>query len=79
MGRAAAVVSMFPVLIVVTELHEPEAGYIAKGMKVVCTLPRRVAALSVAARVAEDVATNLKVAMRLEFHSASRIVRVTIL
>lgn len=74
MGRAAAVVSMFPVLIVVTELHEPEAGYIAKGMKVVCTLPR-----SVAARVAEDVATNLKVAMRLETHSASRIVRVTIL
>lgn len=44
-----------------------------------CTLPRRVAAMSVAARVAEDVANNLKVAMRLEFHSASRIVRVTIL
>jgi pre-mRNA-splicing factor ATP-dependent RNA helicase DHX16 len=38
-------------------LHE--AGYTKNGMKVGCTQPRRVAAMSVAARVAEEVGTRL--------------------
>lgn len=38
-------------------LHE--AGYTAGGMKVGCTQPRRVAAMSVAARVAEEVGCRL--------------------
>ncbi|KAI0670780.1 pre-mRNA splicing factor [Trametes maxima] len=38
-------------------LHE--AGYTANGMKVGCTQPRRVAAMSVAARVAEEVGTKV--------------------
>ncbi|KAL5520016.1 hypothetical protein ACEPAG_1676 [Sanghuangporus baumii] len=38
-------------------LHE--AGYTANGMKVGCTQPRRVAAMSVAARVAEEMGTKL--------------------
>ncbi|KAL1410622.1 hypothetical protein Q8F55_004639 [Vanrija albida] len=38
-------------------LHE--AGYTKGGMKVGCTQPRRVAAMSVAARVAEEVGTRL--------------------
>ncbi|KAI0372213.1 P-loop containing nucleoside triphosphate hydrolase protein [Pilatotrama ljubarskyi] len=37
-------------------LHE--AGYTAKGMKVGCTHPRHVAAMSVAARVAEEMGTK---------------------
>lgn len=62
-------IQKFPVLIVVAEtgsgkttqlpqyLHE--AGYTANGMKVGCTQPRRVAAMSVAARVAEEVGTKV--------------------
>ncbi|GAO47206.1 hypothetical protein G7K_1416-t1 [Saitoella complicata NRRL Y-17804] len=38
-------------------LHE--AGYTANGKKVGCTQPRRVAAMSVAARVAEEVGTKV--------------------
>ena len=38
-------------------LHE--AGYTKDGMKVGCTQPRRVAAMSVAARVAEEVGTKV--------------------
>ncbi|CAN6655353.1 pre-mRNA-splicing factor ATP-dependent RNA helicase-like protein Prp2p [Trichomonascus vanleenenianus] len=38
-------------------LHE--AGYTADGMKVGCTQPRRVAAMSVAARVSEEMGTRL--------------------
>lgn len=38
-------------------LHE--AGYTANGMKVGCTQPRRVAAMSVAARVADEVGCKL--------------------
>lgn len=38
-------------------LHE--AGYTAGGMKVGCTQPRRVAAMSVAARVAEEMGTKV--------------------
>lgn len=38
-------------------LHE--AGYTKHGMKVGCTQPRRVAAMSVAARVAEEMGTRL--------------------
>ncbi|KAH8825038.1 pre-mRNA splicing factor [Flagelloscypha sp. PMI_526] len=38
-------------------LHE--AGYTKDGMKVGCTQPRRVAAMSVAARVAEEMGTKL--------------------
>ncbi|GLB38506.1 putative helicase associated domain (HA2) Add an annotation [Lyophyllum shimeji] len=38
-------------------LHE--AGYTANGMKVGCTQPRRVAAMSVAARVAEEMGTKV--------------------
>ena len=62
-------IEKFQVLIVVAEtgsgkttqlpqyLHE--AGYTANGMKVGCTQPRRVAAMSVAARVAEEVGTKV--------------------
>lgn len=38
-------------------LHE--AGYTANGLKVGCTQPRRVAAMSVAARVAEEMGTKV--------------------
>jgi pre-mRNA-splicing factor ATP-dependent RNA helicase DHX16 len=38
-------------------LHE--AGYTANGQKIGCTQPRRVAAMSVAARVAEEMGTKL--------------------
>ena len=38
-------------------LHE--AGYTANGQKVGCTQPRRVAAMSVAARVAEEMGTKV--------------------
>ena len=38
-------------------LHE--AGYTRNGMKVACTQPRRVAAMSVAARVAEEVGVRV--------------------
>ncbi|KAG9039148.1 Cyclin-dependent kinase catalytic subunit [Tulasnella sp. UAMH 9824] len=38
-------------------LHE--AGYTANGMKVGCTQPRRVAAMSVAARVADELGTKV--------------------
>ncbi|KIM89015.1 hypothetical protein PILCRDRAFT_84835 [Piloderma croceum F 1598] len=38
-------------------LHE--AGYTAKGQKVGCTQPRRVAAMSVAARVADEMGTKV--------------------
>ncbi|CAM0955681.1 unnamed protein product [Alopecurus aequalis] len=38
-------------------LHE--AGYTAKGKKIACTQPRRVAAMSVAARVARDMGVKL--------------------
>ena len=38
-------------------LHE--AGYTAGGMKVGCTQPRRVAAMSVAARVAEEMGSKV--------------------
>ncbi|GJJ74976.1 pre-mRNA-splicing factor ATP-dependent RNA helicase DHX16 [Entomortierella parvispora] len=36
-----------------------EAGYTKKGMKIGCTQPRRVAAMSVAARVAEEMGVKL--------------------
>lgn len=36
-----------------------EAGYCANGKKVACTQPRRVAAMSVAARVAEEAGVRL--------------------
>lgn len=36
-----------------------EAGYTAKGLKIGCTQPRRVAAMSVAARVAEEMGVKL--------------------
>jgi pre-mRNA-splicing factor ATP-dependent RNA helicase DHX16 len=38
-------------------LHE--AGYTANGLKIGCTQPRRVAAMSVAARVAEEMGTKI--------------------
>lgn len=38
-------------------LHD--AGYCANGLKVGCTQPRRVAAMSVAARVAEEMGTKV--------------------
>src|SRR5438876_3769453 len=62
-------VSKYQVLIVVAEtgsgkttqlpqyLHE--AGYTANGQKIGCTQPRRVAAMSVAARVAEEMGTKV--------------------
>lgn len=62
-------IAKFQVLIVVAEtgsgkttqlpqyLHE--AGYTANGMKVGCTQPRRVAAMSVAARVADELGTKV--------------------
>ncbi|TFK49633.1 pre-mRNA splicing factor [Heliocybe sulcata] len=64
-----AAIKQHQVLIVVAEtgsgkttqlpqyLHE--AGYTAGGMKVGCTQPRRVAAMSVAARVAEEMGTKV--------------------
>ncbi|KAG8895382.1 hypothetical protein FRC01_012410, partial [Tulasnella sp. 417] len=62
-------IEKYQVLIVVAEtgsgkttqlpqyLHE--AGYTANGMKVGCTQPRRVAAMSVAARVADELGTKV--------------------
>ncbi|KAG8983511.1 hypothetical protein FRB90_005937 [Tulasnella sp. 427] len=62
-------IAKFQILIVVAEtgsgkttqlpqyLHE--AGYTANGMKVGCTQPRRVAAMSVAARVADELGTKV--------------------
>ncbi|KAI9105400.1 pre-mRNA splicing factor [Phlyctochytrium arcticum] len=62
-------VEQFPVLVIVGEtgsgkttqipqyLHE--AGYTKNGMKIGCTQPRRVAAMSVAARVADEMGTKL--------------------
>ena len=62
-------IKKFQVLIVVAEtgsgkttqlpqyLHE--AGYTANGLKVGCTQPRRVAAMSVAARVADEMGTKI--------------------
>ena len=72
-----------PVLIVVAEtgsgkttqlpqyLHE--AGYTAGGMKVGCTQPRRVAAMSVAARVAEEMGTKVgyEVGYSIRFEDAT--------
>lgn len=64
-----AAIKEYPVLIIVGEtgsgkttqvpqfLHE--AGYTKDGMKVGCTQPRRVAAMSVAARVADEVGCKL--------------------
>lgn len=52
-------------------LHE--AGYTAKGMKVGCTQPRRVAAMSVAARVAEEMGVRLgqEVGYSIRFEDAT--------
>ncbi|KAJ7935450.1 pre-mRNA splicing factor [Mycena leptocephala] len=49
------------VLIVTTQLPQylHEAGYTANGQKIGCTQPRRVAAMSVAARVAEEMGTKV--------------------
>lgn len=64
-----AAVEQFQVLIIVGETGSGkttqipqylyEAGYCKDGKKVGCTQPRRVAAMSVAARVAEEVGTKL--------------------
>ncbi len=52
-------------------LHE--AGLTAGGKKVGCTQPRRVAAMSVAARVAEEMGVKLgKLLLHLEAESRSR-------
>jgi pre-mRNA-splicing factor ATP-dependent RNA helicase DHX16 len=50
-----------------------EAGYCDGGMKVGCTQPRRVAAMSVAARVAEEVGTRLgdKVGYSIRFEDCT--------
>lgn len=50
-----------------------EAGYCKKGMKVGCTQPRRVAAMSVAARVAEEVGVKLgnEVGYAIRFEDAT--------
>lgn len=52
-------------------LHE--AGYTAGGMKVGCTQPRRVAAMSVAARVAEEMGTKVgyEVGYSIRFEDAT--------
>ena len=52
-------------------LHE--AGYTAGGLKVGCTQPRRVAAMSVAARVAEEMGT--KVGYEVGYDSPSQFSR----
>ncbi|KAG7443011.1 uncharacterized protein BT62DRAFT_345586 [Guyanagaster necrorhizus] len=49
-------------------LHE--AGYTAGGLKVGCTQPRRVAAMSVAARVAEEMGTKVGYEMACCFESS---------
>ena len=51
-------------------LHE--AGWTAGGRTVVCTQPRRVAAMSVAARVAEEMGVRLgvEVGARVRGHEA---------
>lgn len=50
-----------------------EAGYCENGMKVGCTQPRRVAAMSVAARVAEEVGVKLgnEVGYAIRFEDAT--------
>lgn len=50
-----------------------EAGYCASGKKVVCTQPRRVAAMSVARRVAEemDVSLGEEVGYSIRFEECS--------
>ena len=50
-----------------------EAGYCAGGKKVVCTQPRRVAAMSVARRVAEemDVGLGEEVGYSIRFEECS--------
>lgn len=50
-----------------------EAGYCKNGMKVGCTQPRRVAAMSVAARVAEEVGVKLgnEVGYAIRFEDAT--------
>src|SRR5882757_5823587 len=76
-------IKKFQVLIVVAEtgsgkttqlpqyLHE--AGYTANGLKVGCTQPRRVAAMSVAARVAEEMGTKVgyEVGYSIRFEDAT--------
>jgi pre-mRNA-splicing factor ATP-dependent RNA helicase DHX16 len=50
-----------------------EAGYCEGGLKVGCTQPRRVAAMSVAARVAEEVGTRVgdKVGYSIRFEDCT--------
>lgn len=50
-----------------------EAGYCKNGLKVGCTQPRRVAAMSVAARVAEEVGTRVgdKVGYSIRFEDCT--------
>lgn len=50
-----------------------EAGYCENGLKVGCTQPRRVAAMSVAARVAEEVGTRVgdKVGYSIRFEDCT--------
>ncbi|KAL8931580.1 MAG: hypothetical protein Q9211_006862, partial [Gyalolechia sp. 1 TL-2023] len=78
-----AAVEQYQVLIIVGEtgsgkttqipqyLHE--AGYTADGMKVGCTQPRRVAAMSVAARVAEEMGVKVgnEVGYAIRFEDAT--------
>jgi pre-mRNA-splicing factor ATP-dependent RNA helicase DHX16 len=72
------------VLIVVTETgsgkttqppqYLQEAGYMAGGMKVGCRQPRRVAAMSVPARVAKKMGTKVGYSIRFEDATSDKMV-----
>ncbi|VDK59535.1 unnamed protein product, partial [Gongylonema pulchrum] len=55
-----------------------EAGFCTNKMKVGCTQPRRVAAMSVAARVAEEMGVKLGIEVSIAKHSFKIVVKKSI-